>query len=112
MNCWVDTRGESAQWIGWCKRCHAVIVFGSWYGHATLIYNGRGDTTLELKPCRTPTRSPGGHGNIEEDECGGTILELPDQAVMLATFMVGGPDAVDALLTPPVLASLRPPRLW
>lgn len=113
MNVWVDTLGgEAPQWIGWCKRCRSLIVFGSWYGHATLEYNHRGNTTLEMKPCLTPTRNAAGHGNIDEDVCGGTILELPDQKILLASFMIGGPPAVQELLTPQRLAALRPPRLW
>lgn len=90
-----------------------MCVFGSWRSVATLVYSGRrADVIFEMKPCPLPTRTYAGHGNVDEGDCGGAILELPDQAVLLAAFMVGGPDAVQDLLTPERIAAVRSPRRW
>lgn len=98
--------------MGWCGRCHAVCVFGDWRGVATLVYSGRGRVTLEVKPCPSPTRTYMDRGYHTVEKCGGPILELPDQEALLAAFLVGGPDAVEVLLTPARLAAVRPPQRW
>lgn len=98
--------------MGWCKRCHAVCVFGDWRYAATAAYVSMAAVKFEMKPCPLPTRTYSGYGNVDEGDCGGAILELPDQAVLLAAFMIGGPDAVQDLLTPGRIAAVRSPRRW
>lgn len=98
--CDIDT---ACGWIGVCRKCRELYVLDSWRSWVTVEYR-HANPTYTMRRCPNDYNTYTGHGTFIVDFCDGEIWALPDQLQMLASYCIGGVDALLVLITEDVLA--------